>query len=59
MKTEQYPICHSNLEVKNFAPCDDCGVLEKEIITSKMEFINTLFMKFMVGLNCNYVIFVM
>ncbi|MGY3795823.1 hypothetical protein [Aquimarina sp. 433] len=31
MKKEQCPICYSNLEVKEFAPCDDCGGLEEEI----------------------------
>jgi len=31
MKIEQCPICYSNLEVKKFAPCDDCGGLEQEI----------------------------
>lgn len=30
MKTEQCPICYSNLEVKEFAPCDDCGGLDEE-----------------------------
>lgn len=31
MKKEQCPICHSELEVKDFAPCDDCGNLGEEI----------------------------
>ena len=31
MKREQCPICYSELEVKEFAPCDDCGNLEEEI----------------------------
>ena len=31
MKIEQCPICYSSLEVKEFAPCDDCGGLEQEI----------------------------
>ena len=31
MKKEQCPICYSELEVKELAPCDDCGCLEEEI----------------------------
>lgn len=31
MKKEQCPICYSNLDVKEFAPCDDCGGIEEEI----------------------------
>lgn len=31
MKNEQCPICFSELEVVDCAPCDDCGHLEKEI----------------------------
>jgi hypothetical protein len=30
MKNEQCPICYSELEVKYFAPCDDCGNLDEE-----------------------------
>jgi hypothetical protein len=31
MKKEHCPICYSELEVIEFAPCDDCGHLEEEI----------------------------
>lgn len=31
MKNEQCPICFSDLELKDCAPCDDCGHLEEEI----------------------------
>lgn len=31
MKNEQCPICYTTLEVKDCAPCDDCGHLEEEI----------------------------
>lgn len=31
MKREQCPICYTELEVIDFAPCDDCGHLKMEI----------------------------
>jgi len=31
LKKEQCPLCYSELKIKDFAPCDDCGGFEEEI----------------------------
>lgn len=41
MKKEQCPICYSSLvEVKEFAPCDDCLGLDGEIDNFKDRYCN-------------------